>query len=71
MQLREDRELLVEETARIKAQKRESQGVLETLSIPCANGVGGGQDMLIRPERRVLSTPHEGGGLPAGGVWYD
>lgn len=61
----------MEETARMKAQKRESQGVLETVSIPCTNGVGGGQEMLIRPERRVLSMPHEGGGLPAGGVWCD
>ena len=58
----------MEETARIKAQKWESQGVLEPVSIPRTDGVGGGQELLIRPERRVPSMPDKGVGLPAGGV---
>jgi len=64
---RKTRGLVVEQSARIKAQEWESRGVLETVSIPKQWG-GGGQAEAIRLESGVSSRPHGGAGLSAGVV---
>ena len=51
---RKTRGLVVEQSARIKAQEWESRGVLETVSIPKQWG-GGGQAEAIRLESGVSS----------------